>query len=168
MRREWHLGGSSPARASLSAVRGKRDEWLQRGRKALVGEEDAGENPHRHHHQIDQPLTLSIFWARLAVSRPRPPKESAPSAPNSRLRTRSQHAHVEEEDAEGQEQADLDDHQHERLVMSASRKSLRRMGVATKRLSSLRWRIRPAQSRRPTCRSSSGSCRASPGIRKSM
>ena len=37
------------------------DERLHNRRKTLVGEKYAGEDPHRHHHEIDQPADALDF-----------------------------------------------------------------------------------------------------------
>ncbi len=55
-----------------------------------------------------------------------------------------------------------------RLVMIASRKSPRRMGVPTKRLSSLRWRMSTSAKPMPHMPEFIRFMPSSPGIRKSM
>ena len=72
--------------ASLSAVSGSA---LITGRN-ICGKRSYEKNTPEKIHigiitRLISPLTLSIFCARLAVSRPMPPNEIAPSAPTSRI-----------------------------------------------------------------------------------
>ena len=64
--------------------------------------------------RLMRPETLSIFCARQAVSRPTPPKATAPSDPSRMTeRNRSLHSHVKNQHAEAQEQSDFNHHQHQ-------------------------------------------------------
>ena len=56
---------------------------------------------------------LSIFCARLAVSRPTPPKVSDPKPPSNAIENMEPRTHVKEHDTENEQQADFNDHQQE-------------------------------------------------------
>ena len=64
--------------------------------------------------RLMSPLTVSIFCARLAVSSPMPPNETAPSAPTSENREqRAFDAHVKDQHSEAEQQCHLDQHEHQ-------------------------------------------------------
>ena len=48
---------------------------VEEGRESLVGKEDAGENPHRHHHEVDQP-THRFDFLRAAGGEEADPAEA--------------------------------------------------------------------------------------------
>ena len=70
--------------------------------------------------------------------------------------------------AETQQQPHFNHISISRLLASASRKSLRRIGVPTKRFSSLRWRISTRANPMPHMAAFIRFIPISPGIRKSM
>ena len=107
--------------------------------------------------RLMRPLTLSIFCARLAVSRPTPPKVTEPSALiNAMENNGAEHSQVKENHAEDQQQTDLNEHQEQAAGHNRHEEiSPRRMGVPDEALEQLALAsCPPERSRCPTCRSS--------------
>ena len=81
-------------------------------RETLVGEEDAGENPHRHHDQVDEPAGGFDFLRAAGGEQSQPAeRECADGADEQDGEQRAQNTHVKDQHAEAEHQADFDDHE---------------------------------------------------------
>ena len=121
-------------------------------------------------HRLMRPDTVSVFSVRQAISRPRPSNAATPA----RMTTTSASGlplmrHAEAQAADQQQQRHLGNQKDEpRDQAWTARKSLRRIGVASNRLNSLRTRMstmtKPTPNRPPPIRFMP----IRPGSRKSM
>ena len=116
-----------------------------------------------------RPLALSIFCARLAVSKPSPPNEIAPIVPITKMENSDPSTRMwKTSTPKPSSSVTSMSISTSRLLSRASKKSLRRMGVATNLLSSLRWRISTRANPMPHMAAFIKFIPSKPGIRKSM
>ena len=78
------------------------DKWMYHSREALVREKHAGEDPHRHHHQIDETAdAFDLLGAAGGKKADSAEGERSDSRDQRDRGDRAKNPHMEEQDAEG-------------------------------------------------------------------
>jgi hypothetical protein len=156
--------------ASLSAVSGKAftNGWIALGKRS-----DEKNTPEKTNigsiTRFIRPEAVSIFFARLPTRRPRPAKTNAPSVETSATETSEPCRRTSNTSQPKKSSSSISAKTSStRLVISAPRKCVRRMGVATRRFSSRRERMSTMPKPTPHIPPLMMFMPSRPGIRKSM